>query len=42
MAECSPVGWDSKIHSTASLQRSKTPPMSVLDITLNDLIVGLQ
>ena len=27
---------------TASLQRSKTPPMSILDMTLNNLMVRLQ
>ena len=34
-----PVGWGSTIHR---LQRCKTPPMRVLDLTLNNLIVRFQ
>ena len=35
--------WGCRIHRpTASLQRGKPPPMSVLDMTLNNLMVRLQ
>ena len=36
-----PVGWDCKIHRL-HLCRGVTPPMSVLDMTLNNLMARLQ
>ena len=37
-----PVGWRLENTQTASLQRDKTPPTSVIGMTLNNLMVRLQ
>ena len=39
---CCPSRLELQNTPTASLQRGKTPPISVLDKTLNNLIVKLQ
>ena len=37
-----PVGWGLQNTPTASQQKDKTPLTSVLDMILNNLMVGLQ
>ena len=42
LGDCWPSQLGLQKTPTASLQRSKTPPMSVLDMTQNNLMVRLQ
>ena len=39
---CCPVGWDCRIHQQHLCRGVRPPPMSVLDMTQNSLMVRFQ